>query len=120
MKIIDLNEKYVRNYFAWLEDWSDEIKEAENHKEQWYRKWEDKGLSVKLAINEKEKPVGMIQYIPVEYSFVEGLAEGLEEPVIDPIGVTFSITPSLFKYIDLENYLLPIVSLKVDLVKKNP
>lgn len=32
----------------------------------------DNGLCVKLALNDEEKPVGMIQYIPIEYSFVKG------------------------------------------------
>jgi GNAT superfamily N-acetyltransferase len=72
MKIIDLNEDHEKNYFACLEEWSEEIKEAKDHKEQWYRKMKDMGLGVKLAINDEEKPVGMIQYIPIEYSFVEG------------------------------------------------
>ena len=72
MKIIDLTENYERDYFVCLEDWSDELKEAKDHKEQWYRKMSDKGVCVKLAINDEGKAVGMIQYIPIEYSFVEG------------------------------------------------
>ena len=72
MKIVNLTEKYENYYFVCLEDWSDEIKEAGNHKEQWYLKMKDKGLCVKLALNDEGKPVGMIQYLPIEYSFVEG------------------------------------------------
>jgi len=72
MKIIDLNKDYESLYFSCLEDWSDEIKEAKDHKEQWYRKMKDKGLGVKLAVNEEEKPVGMIQYVPIEYSSAAG------------------------------------------------
>ncbi len=72
MKIVYLTEEYEGNYFVCLEDWSDEIREAGNHKEHWYRKMKDKGLCVKLALNNEEKPVGMIQYLPIEYSFVEG------------------------------------------------
>ncbi len=71
MKIVNLTEEYKSNYFVCLEDWSDEIREAGNHKEHWYRKMKDKGLCVKLALND-EGPVSMIQYIPIEYSFVEG------------------------------------------------
>jgi len=72
MKIVNLSEEYEGNYFVCLEEWSDELKEAGNHKELWYRKMKDKGLCVKLALNDEHKPIGMIQYIPIEYSFVEG------------------------------------------------
>jgi len=71
MEIIDLNEKYYAIYFACLEDWSDDIKEAGNHKEIWFQEFKKKGLRVKLAL-ENEKVCGMIQYLPVEYSFIEG------------------------------------------------
>ena len=72
MKIVDLAEEYKDKYFVCLEDWSDEIREAGNHKELWYQKMKNKGLGVKLALNDEGKPVGMIQYIPIEYSFAEG------------------------------------------------
>jgi GNAT superfamily N-acetyltransferase len=73
MKIIDLDSKHNQLYFACLEDWSDDIKEAGNHKELWYNKIKDKGLGVKLALDDKGEVGGMIQYIPIEYSFsVEG------------------------------------------------
>lgn len=72
MKIVSLTEEYEDNYFVCLEDWSDEIREAGNHKQLWFQKMKDKGLGVKLALNEESKPVGMIQYIPIEHSYVEG------------------------------------------------
>lgn len=71
MEIVDLTDKYQENYFVCLEDWSDEIKEAGNHKEMWYNQMKDKGLRVKLAIDD-DKVCGMIQYSPAEHSFVEG------------------------------------------------
>lgn len=71
MEIIDLNEKYHSIYFACLEDWSDDIREAGNHKEIWFQKFKDKGLRVKLAV-EDDKVFGMIQYLPIEYSMVGG------------------------------------------------
>ena len=55
-----------------LEDWSDEMKEAGDHKELWYNKMRDKGLGVKIAVTEDDKVVGMIQYVPLEYSTAEG------------------------------------------------
>ena len=73
MKIINLTEDYKKLYFVCLEDWSDEMEEAADHKEIWYNKMKDKGLGVKLAIDENIGEVGgMIQYIPIEHSFVDG------------------------------------------------
>lgn len=72
MKIIDLSDENKPAYFLCLEDWSDEIKEAGNHKETWYNKMNDKGLAVKLAINDEGNVGGMIQYLPIEHSFAEG------------------------------------------------
>jgi N-acetylglutamate synthase-like GNAT family acetyltransferase len=72
MKIIDLTEDYKQLYFVCLEDWSEEMKEAGNHKEVWYNKMKDKGLGVKLALDDNGKVGGMIQYIPIEHSFAEG------------------------------------------------
>jgi hypothetical protein len=71
MKIVDPSEKYLQTFFVCLEDWSAEMKEAGNHKELWYQRMKDKGLRVKLAVD-NDKVCGMIQYVPVEYSFVEG------------------------------------------------
>jgi len=72
MEIIDLNNEYEKLYFVCLEDWSDEIKEAGDHKETWYHKMKDKGLRVKLALDDNGIAGGMIQYIPVEHSFAQG------------------------------------------------
>ena len=71
MEIVDLEEKYDEQYFLCLEDWSEEIKEAGNHKQLWFQKMKENGLQVKLAI-ENDKVIGMIQYVPIEYSLVEG------------------------------------------------
>jgi len=72
MKIIDLAPEYENLYFCCLEDWSDEIKEAGDHKACWYRQMKEKGLRVKLAQAENGVIGGMIQYLPVEVSFAEG------------------------------------------------
>lgn len=71
MEIIDLVDKYQETYFFCLEDWSEEMKEAGNHKELYYEKMIEKGFRVKLALDD-DKVCGMIQYVPVEYSFIEG------------------------------------------------
>ncbi|MCD4729844.1 MAG: GNAT family N-acetyltransferase [Bacteroidales bacterium] len=72
MKIIDLTEEHKSSYFVCLEDWSDEMKEAGSIKEQWYDKMKEKGLRVKLAQDENGVIGGMIQYFPIEHSWVEG------------------------------------------------
>lgn len=71
MDIIDLNEKFHLLYFLCLEDWSEDIKEAGNHKELWFQKFKDKGLRVKIAL-ENGNARGMIQYLPIEHSMAEG------------------------------------------------
>lgn len=72
MKIIDLTEEHKDLYFKCLEDWSDEMEEAGDHKACWYEKMKDEGLGVKLAIDDRGTVGGMIQYIPIEYSPAEG------------------------------------------------
>ena len=72
MKIIDLTEEHEPLYFVCLEDWSEEMKEAANHKELWYRAIREKGLRVKLALDDSGRVGGMIEYLPIEHSFAEG------------------------------------------------
>ena len=72
MRVIDLTEEHERLYFVCLEDWSEEMKEAGDHKETWYRKMKDRGLRVKLALDDQGQVGGMIQYVPIEESFAEG------------------------------------------------
>lgn len=64
MKVIDLDDDHRQLYFMCLEDWSEEIKEAGTRKELWYRGMVDKGLRVKLALDEGGQVGGMIQYCP--------------------------------------------------------
>jgi len=68
MEIIDLRDEHKPLYFACLEDWSEEIREAGVHKAQWYEKMKDRGLGVKLALDDKGEVGGMIQYVPIELS----------------------------------------------------
>ncbi|HAK59560.1 MAG TPA: hypothetical protein DCO77_04145, partial [Nitrospiraceae bacterium] len=72
MKVIDLTPESHDVYFQCLEDWSDEIKEAGDHKACWYDKYKDRGLRVKLAVDDQGIVGGMIQYLPVEESFIDG------------------------------------------------
>ena len=72
MEIVDLSPEYEDSYLVCLEDWSGEMEEAGDHKARWYRTMRDRGLRVKLAINEDDRPIGMIQYLPIEHSMALG------------------------------------------------
>ena len=72
MKIVDLMPENEEIYFQCLEDWSEEMKEASHLKEAWYRRMEEKGLIVKLAVDDNGTVGGMIQYLPIEESFIVG------------------------------------------------
>jgi len=68
MEIIDLRDEHKNLYFVCLEDWSEEIREAGDHKARWYEKMKDRGLGVKLAVDDRGEVGGMIQYVPIELS----------------------------------------------------
>jgi len=72
MRIIPLSPEYEKIFCVCLEDWSDEMKEAGDHKEKWLARMRDKGLRVKLALDDRGEVGGMIQYVPIEESFVDG------------------------------------------------
>ncbi len=72
MEIVDLSEDMVGDYLCCLEDWSPEAKEAGPRRGEWYRRAVDQGLRVKLAKDDDDVVGGMIQYMPIEHSFVIG------------------------------------------------
>ena len=72
MKVVDISPETEKTYFCCLEDWSEDMKEAGDHKQRWYERMKDKGVKVKLAIDENDVVCGMIQYLPIEYSMFEG------------------------------------------------
>ena len=72
MEIVDLAAQYEDSYLVCLEDWSVEMEEAGDHKARWYRTMRDRGLRVKLAIGDDDRPIGMIQYLPIEHSVALG------------------------------------------------
>ncbi|MBN1982898.1 MAG: GNAT family N-acetyltransferase [Chitinivibrionales bacterium] len=72
MKIIDISDQYKNLYCHCLEDWSEEIKEAGDHKARWFESMKEKGLRVKLALDDNDQVGGMIQYAPIEHSMAEG------------------------------------------------
>jgi hypothetical protein len=70
--IINLSEETKDEYFTCLEEWSDDMKDGVCRKECWYNTMKENGLRVKLARLEDETIAGMIHYIPIEHSWVEG------------------------------------------------
>lgn len=72
MQIVDLTPDQEKLYCMCLEDWSPDMRESGDHKEKWYARMKDQGLRVKLALDDNGTVAGMIHYIPVELSFVEG------------------------------------------------
>ena len=72
MEIIDLTEDTRIDYFTCLEEWSDEMKDGVCRKECWFNTMQEKDLRVKLARNDAGIVAGMIQYAPIEHSWIEG------------------------------------------------
>jgi GNAT superfamily N-acetyltransferase len=72
MRVVSLDQEHEPLYCCCLEDWSDEIKEAGDHKARWLAKMKDRGLRVKLALDDKGVVGGMVQYVPIEEAFVDG------------------------------------------------
>lgn len=75
MKVIDLTEDKKELFCLCLEDWSEEAKEAGPKRRQWLERCEKRGLRAKLVLDDNGVEGGMIQYGPIEHSFVDG--EGL-------------------------------------------
>jgi len=72
MDVIDLTPEHETPYLQCLEDWSEEMKEAGDHKSRWYSRMKDRGLRVKLARDESGTVGGMIQYLPIEEYGLDG------------------------------------------------
>ena len=72
MRVIDISEENKSIYFHCLEHHSEEMTEAVAIKEKWYNEMKGKGLRVKMAEDESGDIGGMIQYFPVEESWIEG------------------------------------------------
>jgi GNAT superfamily N-acetyltransferase len=72
MRIVDLKEDNLDLFCLCLEDWSEEAKESGGKRREWYDRMKDRGLRAKLALDEKGVVGGMIQYLPIEESFVDG------------------------------------------------
>jgi len=72
MQIVDLTNEHLASYLLCLEDWNPDVHEAGSRRAQWYEKMRDRGLRVKLALDDRGQLGGMIQYLPIEHSVVDG------------------------------------------------
>lgn len=71
-EIIDLTEEHEKLFALCLEDWSDDAKEAGSKRGEWIEKQKPRGLRAKLALDDDGNVGGMIQYLPIEHSFIDG------------------------------------------------
>ncbi len=72
MEIIDIQDSHHSLYCKCLQDWSAEMEEAGSRKSEWFKKYKDLGLRVKMALDDNNEIGGMIHYIPIEHSFING------------------------------------------------
>jgi len=49
MKIVDITPETEKQYYCCLEEWSDDIREAGDHKQRWYEYMKGKGVKVKFV-----------------------------------------------------------------------
>ena len=75
MQVVDLSEEHKELYLMCLEEWSEDMKDAGDRKRDWLARMIERGLRVKLAVDERGIVGGMIQYAPIERTHVDG--EGL-------------------------------------------
>lgn len=72
MKVIDLPLDQEESYFQCLEEWSEDIREEGTLKREWYQRMKDRGLRVKVSLDEKDTIGGMIHYGPIENVAIQG------------------------------------------------
>jgi len=72
VRIVDLTDEHKDLFAQCLEDWSPEAEEAGPRRREWVDRFQARGLRAKLALDDKGNVGGMIQYLPIEQSFVDG------------------------------------------------
>jgi GNAT superfamily N-acetyltransferase len=72
MRIVDVDETTKPLFCQCLEDWSDDAREAGERRCHWVDRFTPRGLRAKLALDDAGTPGGMIQYLPIEESTVDG------------------------------------------------
>lgn len=72
MRVVDLDAQHEPLFFRCLEDWNPETEAALPHRARWYEDAKQRGLRVKLALDDAGEPAGMIQYLPIEHAPAAG------------------------------------------------
>ena len=72
MRVVDLDEKTKPVFCQCLEEWSDDVKETGDRRCRWVDRFTPRGLRAKIATDDAGTPGGMIQYLPIEESTVDG------------------------------------------------
>ncbi len=72
MRIVDVDEGSKALFCRCLEDWPDDVQEAAGRRARWVDRLAPRGLRAKLALDDAGTPGGMIQYLPIEESTVDG------------------------------------------------
>jgi GNAT superfamily N-acetyltransferase len=73
MNVIDLPQDQEELYCQCLEEWSEEMREAGDLKRTWYQRMKERGLRVKVAVDDQGTIGGMIHYGPIENVPVQGI-----------------------------------------------
>jgi GNAT superfamily N-acetyltransferase len=72
MRVVDLDESTKPLFCQCLEDWPGDVKETGDRRCRWVDRFTPRGLRGKLALDDAGTPGGMIQYLPIEESTVDG------------------------------------------------
>jgi GNAT superfamily N-acetyltransferase len=75
VRIVDVDETTRPVFCQCLEEWSPDVREAGDRRARWVERLTPRGLRAKLALDDAGTIGGMIQYLPIEESTVDG--EGL-------------------------------------------
>ncbi|MCX6093299.1 MAG: GNAT family N-acetyltransferase [Candidatus Bipolaricaulota bacterium] len=72
MRIVDLSPEHESVFASCLEDRLPEAREAGSLRAEWIHVMKGRGLRAKLAVTDREVPVGMIQYVPASETLLDG------------------------------------------------
>ncbi|MCK6550979.1 GNAT family N-acetyltransferase [Myxococcota bacterium] len=72
MRIVDLGAEHEPAYLSCLEDWAEEAALGRRHRAAWLERMKTRGLRVKIALDDAERPIGFIQSVPSEHAPITG------------------------------------------------
>ncbi|MDD5219769.1 MAG: GNAT family N-acetyltransferase [Candidatus Bipolaricaulis sp.] len=72
MRIVDLTPEHESIFASCLEERLAEAREAGSLRAEWIHVMKNRGLRAKLAVDDTNTPIGMIQYVPGRETFLDG------------------------------------------------